>query len=99
MLFRSFACDSVLASFLNSPRNTFDLRLGDRGSLAYLACISSSWLPVPSLSDLRYTHYSANWVLRQFGFDQDIPPVFKDIVPSLLSLNPFLRVQAFSYWS
>ena len=25
--------------------------------------------------------------------------MFNDIVPSLLSLDPFLRLQAFSYWS
>ena len=94
----SFACDSVLSSFLTSTGNTFDLRRGDEGSLAYLACISPSWLPVPSLSGPRYTHYSAHQVLRQFSFDQDIPPIFKDIVPSLPSLDPFLRLQAFSYW-
>ena len=35
-----FACDSVLASFLNSPGHTFDLRRGDKGSLTYLACTS-----------------------------------------------------------
>ena len=93
------ACDSVLSSFLSSTGNTFDLRRGDEGSLAYLTCISPSWLPVPSLSGPRYTHYSAHQVLRQFGFDQDIPLVFKDIVPSLPSLDPFLRLQAFSYWS
>ena len=93
-----FACDSVLSSFLSSTGNTFDLRHGDEGSLAYLACISPSWLLVPSLSGQRYTHYSAHRVLRQFGFDQDIPPIFKDIVPSLPFLDPFLRLQAFSYW-
>ena len=37
-----FACDSVLSSFLTSTGNTFDLRRGDEGSLAYLACISPS---------------------------------------------------------
>ena len=45
------------------------------------------------------THYSVYRVLQQFGFDQDIPLVFKDVVPSLPSLDPFLRPQAFSYWS
>ena len=70
----SFACDSVLSSFLSSIGNTFDLRHGDEGSLAYLACISPFWLHVPSLSGPRYTHYSAHRVLQQFGFDQDIPP-------------------------
>jgi len=59
-----FACDSVLASFFSSPGNIFDLCRGDEGSLAYLACISHSWLPVPSFSGPRYTYYSAHQVLR-----------------------------------
>ena len=37
-----FTYNFVLASFLNSPRNTFDLRHGDEDSLAHLACISPS---------------------------------------------------------
>ena len=53
-----FVCDSILSPFLTSTGNTFDLCHGDEGSLAYLACISPSWLPVPSLSGPRYTHYS-----------------------------------------
>ena len=87
-----FACESILASFLNSPGNTFDLCHGDNGSLAYLACVSLSWLLVPSSSGPKYTQYSAHRVLQQFGFDQDIPLVFKDIVPSLPSLDSFLRL-------
>ena len=70
----SFVCDSLLSPFLTSTGNTFDLHRGDKGSLAYLACISPSWLSVPSSSGPRYTHYSAHRVLRQFSFDQDIPP-------------------------
>ena len=53
-----FVCDFVLSSFLTFTGNTFDLRRGDEGSLVNLACISPSWLPVPSLSGPRYTHYS-----------------------------------------
>ena len=94
-----FACDFVLSSFLTSTGNTFDLCRGDEGSLAYLACISPSWLLVPSSSGPKYTHYLAHQVLWQFGFDQDIPPAFKDIVQFLSSLDPFSRLQAFSYWS
>ena len=37
-----FVCDSVLSPFLTSTGNTFNLRSGDEGSLAYLACISPS---------------------------------------------------------
>ena len=55
-----FACDSILASFLKSPGNTFDLRPSDEGNLAYLACISPSWLLVPSSNCPRYTHYSTH---------------------------------------
>ena len=87
-----FACDSVLASFLTSSGSTFDLRHGDEGSLAYLACVSPSWLLMPSSSGPRYTHYSTHRVLRQFDFDQDIPSIFKDVVPSLPLLDPFLRL-------
>ena len=64
-----FTCDSILSSFLNSLGYTFDLGQGDKSSLACLACTSPSWLPVPSTSGIKYTHYFAYWVLRQFGFD------------------------------
>ena len=53
-----FVCDFVLSSFLTFTGNTFDLHRGDEGSLAYLACISPSWLLVSSSSGPRYTHYS-----------------------------------------
>lgn len=88
-----FACDSALSSLLNSPSHTFDLWLGDKNSMVYLACISPMWIPIPSSRGPRYTHYLAYRVLRQFGFDQDVPQVFKKVVPSLPSLDPFLRLQ------
>ena len=90
-----FVCDSIVSPFLTSTGNTFDLCRGDEGSLAYLACISPSRHHVPSSGSPRYTHYLAHQVLRQFGFDQDIPLVFNDVVPSLPFLDPFLRLQAF----
>ena len=68
-----FVCDSVLSPFLTSTGNTFDLRHGDEGSLAYLACISLSWLLVPSSSGPKYTHYSAHRVLRQIWFRSGYP--------------------------
>ena len=88
----NFLCDAVLSPFLTSIGYTFDLRRGDEGNLAYLACISPCWLPVPSSSGPKYTYYSAHRVLWQFGFDQDIPPVFNNIMPYLPSLDPFLRL-------
>ena len=69
------------------------MRCGDEDSLAYLACVSPSWLLVPTSNGPKYTHYLAHRVLRQFGFDQDIPLTFKDVVPSLPSLEPFLRTK------
>ena len=94
-----FTYDSTLSSFLNSLGHTFDLHWGDESSLAYLACTNPLWLPIPSSSGLKYSYYFAYRVLRQFGFDQDIPLVSKEVVPSLPSLNLFLRLQAFSYQS
>ena len=67
--------------------------------MVYLTCVSPLWLLVPSSGGHRYTHYLAQWVLRQFGFDQDVPLVFKEVVSSLPSLDPFIRLQAYSYQS
>ena len=49
---------------------------------------------VPGILITRHTEY-----FDKFGFDQDIPPVFNDVVPSLPFWDPFLRLQDFSYWS
>ena len=59
-----FACDSILASFLTSPGNTFNLHQGDEGSLAYLAYVNPSWLLMPPSTGPKYTYYSAHHVLR-----------------------------------
>ena len=67
--------------------------------MVYLACISPLWIPVPSSGGPRYTYYPLHWVLRQFSFDLDVPLVFKVVIPSLPSLDPFLSFQAYSYWS
>ena len=47
------------------------------------------------MSGLKYTYYFAHRVLRQFGYDRDIPLVFKEVVSSLPSLDPFLRLIVF----
>jgi len=88
-----FAYDSSLLSLLNSPSHIFDLWLGDENSMVYLACISPLWILVPSFRGPRYTHYLVYRVLKQFGFNQDVPLLFKEVVPYLPSLDPSLRLQ------
>ena len=41
--------------------------------ITYLAAINAGWLPYLANEGLRFVHYPANWVRRQFGLDQDIP--------------------------
>ena len=85
----------LLFSTLQGIPLTYVLVMKQFGLLGLYQSLMTS---VPSSSGSSYTHYLAHWVLRQFDFDKDIPPVFKDIVPSLPSLDLFLRVQTFSYW-
>ena len=49
--------------------------------------------------DVRFLHYSADRVRRQFRLDQDIPNNFSAIMKSPTSVGPFMRHIAFEFWS
>ena len=70
----------------------------ERG-ITYLATTNAGWLPYLVVEGVRYVHYSANWVRRQFGLDQDIPDDFAAILESTTSVCPFLHSSAFEFWS
>ena len=41
--------------------------------ITYLAATNAEWLPYLADEGIRFVHYLANRVRRQFGLDQDIP--------------------------
>ena len=46
---------------------------------------------------VRFVHYSADRVWRQFGLDQDIPDDFSPIMESFTSVRPFLWHTSFEF--
>ena len=58
-------------------------------------------LLLPYLTDegICFLHYFANRVKRQFRLDQDMPDDFTIILESTTSVQPFLRPNAFEFWS
>ena len=68
-------------------------------SLTYLSAVNPNWLPVWNSEGVKYTHYCANRVQRQFGLDQSAPDSPSETLPSILGVGPFLRSQAFDHWS
>ena len=89
----SFTCaDSVMGT--TTPLTGFD----ERG-ITYLAATNAGWLPYLADEGVRFVHYSADRVRRQFGLDQDILDDFSAIMESLTSAQPFLRHTAFEFWS
>ena len=68
----------------------------------YRSCpkvITVGWLPYLTNEGIRFVHYFANRVRRQFGLDQDIPDDFTAILESIISVQPFLCPSAFEFWS
>ena len=47
---------------------------------------------------VRFVHYPANQVRRQFGLDQDIPDDLSFLMESPTSVRPFLRHTTFDFW-
>jgi hypothetical protein len=68
-------------------------------SLTYLSAVNPNWLPVWNSKGVKYTHYCANRVQRQFGLDQSATGSPSKTLPSILGVAPFLRGQAFDHWS
>ena len=64
-----------------TPLTSFE----ERG-ITYLAATNVGWLPYLADEGIRFVHYPANRVRRQFGLDQDIPD---DLSPSWSVLLSF----------
>uniref|UniRef100_A0A2N9H9H2 Aminotransferase-like plant mobile domain-containing protein n=1 Tax=Fagus sylvatica TaxID=28930 RepID=A0A2N9H9H2_FAGSY len=96
---RGFVYESVMSGFRDVEAQDYTLIAGDVASLTYLSATNAGWLPVLSPDGPQFTIYSAHRVRRQFGFDQEIPAVMGIAAGEIPTINPFLRVRAFAYWS
>ena len=95
-----FTCaDSVMAPFTNITGTTTPLIGFNERGITYLVATNAGWLPCLPYEGIRFMHYSANRVRRQFGLDQDIPNDFSTILESFTSVRPFLRPSAFEFFS
>ena len=63
-----------------------------------LAATNAGWLPYLADEGIRFVHYPANRVRRQFGLDQDIPDDISSLMGAPTSVHPFLWHTAFDFW-
>ena len=58
--------------FVETAGTTIPLIHFDEARITYLAATNAGWLPYLANEGMRFVHYPANRVRRQFGLDQDI---------------------------
>ena len=90
--------DSATGSFVDTIGTTTPLVSFDETWIIYLAATNAGWLPYLVDEGIRFVHYPANRVRRQFGLDQDIPDDISFLMESPTSVRPFLWHTAFEFW-
>ena len=85
--------------FVDTVGTTTPLTDFEETGITYLAATNVGWLPYLADKGLRFVHYLANRVRRQFGLDQDIPDDLSFLVESPTFVRPFLQHTAFEFWS
>ena len=91
--------DSAIGPFVATAGTTTPLIGFDEKGITYLAATNAWWLPYLANEGIRFMHYSADKVRRQFGLDQDIADDFSAIIESPTSVRPFLWHTTFEFWS
>ena len=95
----NYTCiDSAMASFVDTVGTTTPLAGFDETGITYLVATNAGWLPYLAEEGIRFVHYPANRVKRQFGLDQDILDDISFLMESLTSVRPFLRHTTFEFW-
>ena len=82
--------DSVMGPFVDTTRTTTPLIGFEERGITYLVATNVGWLPYLVDEGIRFVHYPANRVRRQFGLDQDIPDDLSSLMESPTSIRPFL---------
>ena len=85
--------------FVDTAGTTIPLIDFDKARITYLAATNVEWLPYLANEGVRFVHYLASWVRRQFGLDQDILDAISFLMESPTSIRPFLQPTAFEFWS
>ena len=78
--------DSAMGPFVDTARTTTPLTGFEERGITYLAAINAGWLPYLADEGIRFVHYLANRVRRQFGLDQDIPDGLSSLMKSPTSI-------------
>ena len=89
--------DSAMGSFVDTVGTTTPLTGFDEIGITYLTATNAGWLPYLADEGVRFVHYPANRVRRQFGLDQDIPDDLSFLMESPISYRPFLRHTPFDF--
>ena len=76
--------------FVDIAGTTTPLTDFEETGIIYLATTNVGWLPYLVNEGLKFVHYLANQVRRQFGLDQDIPNDLSLLMKSPTSIQPFL---------
>ena len=87
-----------MGSFVDTVGTTTPLVGFDEIGITYLAATNARWLSYLADEGVKFVHYPANRVRRQFGLDQDIPNDLSFLMESPTSVRPFLRYTAFDFW-
>ena len=78
--------DSVMGPFVDTTGTTTPLTGFKERGITYLAATNAGWLPYLADKGIRFVHYLANRVRKQFGLDQDIPDDLSSFMESPTSI-------------
>ena len=74
--------DYVMGQFVDTAGTTTPLVGFKERGITYLVTTNAGWLPYLVDEGIRFVHYPANRVRRQFGLDQDIPDDLSSLMES-----------------
>ena len=78
--------DSAMGLFVDTVRTTTPLTGFDETRITYLEATNARWLPYLADEGIKFVHYPANRVRRQFGLDQDISDAISFLMESPTSV-------------
>ena len=79
--------DSMMGQFVDTVGTTTPLVGFEERGITYLVATNAGWLPYLANEGIKFAHYPANRVRRQFRLDQDIPDDLSSLVESPTFVN------------